>query len=77
MNEGAVQMAPFANMPADVQAEAQRVKDAISAGELFGFTGPINKQDGTVFLKEGEVATRQQLDTMMFYVEGITSKVPG
>jgi len=77
MNEDAVQMAPFANMPADVQAEAQRVKDAISAGELFGFTGPINKQDGTVFLKEGEVATRQQLDTMMFYVEGITSKVPG
>ncbi len=76
MNEGAVQMAPFANMPADVQAEAQRVKDAISAGELFGFTGPINKQDGTVFLKEGEVATRQQLDTMMFYVEGITSRVP-
>ena len=77
MNEGAVQMAPFANMPADVQAEAQRVKDAISAGELFGFTGPINKQDGTVFLKDGEVATRQQLDTMMFYVEGITSQVPG
>lgn len=77
MNEDAVQMAPFANMPADVQAEAQRVKDAISAGELFGFTGPINKQDGTVFLKEGEVATRQQLDTMMFYVEGITSQVPG
>jgi simple sugar transport system substrate-binding protein len=76
MNEDAVQMAPFANMPADVQAEAQRVKDAISAGELFGFTGPINKQDGTVFLKEGEVATRQQLDTMMFYVEGITSQVP-
>ena len=77
MNEGAVQMAPFANMPADVQAEAQRVKDAISAGELFGFTGPINKQDGTPFLAEGEVATRQQLDTMMFYVEGITSQVPG
>ena len=76
MNEDAVQMAPFANMPADVQAEAQRVKDAISAGELFGFTGPINKQDGSVFLKDGEVATRMQLDTMNFYVEGITSQVP-
>ena len=76
MNEDAVQMAPFANMPADVQAEAQRVKDDISAGELFGFTGPINKQDGTVFLKDGEVATRMQLDTMDFYVEGITSQVP-
>jgi len=76
MNTGAVGMAPFANMPADVQAEAQRVKDAISAGELFGFTGPINKQDGTPWLAEGEVATRMQLDTMDFYVEGITAAVP-
>lgn len=76
MNTGAVQMAPFANMPADVEAEAQRVKDAISAGELFGFTGPINKQDGTPWLAEGEVATRMQLDTMDFYVEGITAAVP-
>mgnify|MGYP005723872627 CR=1 FL=1 len=69
-------MAPFANMPPEVEAEDQRVKDAISAGELFGFTGPINKQDGTVFLAEGEVATREQLDSMMFYVEGITAKQP-
>ena len=76
MNTGAVGMAPFANMPAEVEAEAQRVKDAISAGELFGFTGPINKQDGTPWLAEGEVATRMQLDTMDFYVEGITAAVP-
>jgi simple sugar transport system substrate-binding protein len=76
MNEGAVQMAPFANMPPEVEAEAQRVKDAITDGELFGFTGPINKQDGSVFLAEGEVATRMQLDTMMFYVEGIKSPMP-
>tara|TARA_R110001632_G_scaffold192514_1_gene313316 strand:+ start:52 stop:1131 length:1080 start_codon:yes stop_codon:yes gene_type:complete len=76
MNTGAVGMAPFANMPPEVEAEAQRVKDAISAGTLHGFTGPINQQDGTVFLAEGEVATRLQLDTMMFYVEGITAKAP-
>lgn len=76
MDTGAVGMAPFANMPPEVEAEAQRVKDAISAGTLHGFTGPINKQDGTVFLAEGEVATRMQLDTMMFYVEGITAKAP-
>ena len=76
MNTGAVGMAPFTNMPADVVAVAQEVKNAISAGELFGFTGPINKQDGTPWLAEGEVATRQQLDTMNFYVEGITASVP-
>ena len=52
------------------------IEDAISNGELFGFTGPINKQDGSVFLAEGEVATRAQLDTMMFYVEGIKAPMP-
>ena len=76
MDEGAVQMAPFANMPPMIAEEAQRIKDAISSGELHGFTGPINKQDGTPFLAEGEVATRAQLDTMMFYVEGIDAKMP-
>jgi len=76
MNEGAVQMAPFTNMPANVALEAQIVKDAISAGRLHGFTGPINKQDGSVFLKVGEVATRMQLDTMDFYVEGIKATPP-
>ena len=29
MNDDSVQMAPFTNMPADVQAKAQSVKDAI------------------------------------------------
>ena len=77
MNDGSVEMAPFTNMPADVRAKAQEVKDAITAGTYFGFTGPINKQDGTVFLKEGEVATREQLDSMMFYVEGVTARMPG
>lgn len=77
MNDGSVQMAPFTNMPNGVKAIAQKVKDAITAGTYFGFTGPINKQDGTVFLKEGEIATREQLDTMMFYVEGIDSPFPG
>ena len=73
MNDGSVQMAPFTNMPDGVKAIAQEVKDAITAGTYFGFTGPINKQDGTC-LAEGEIATREQLDTMMFYVEGIDSR---
>lgn len=76
MNTGAVQMAPFTNMPENVASVAQKVKDAISAGTLHGFTGPINKQDGSVFLEVGEVATRMQLDTMDFYVEGIKATPP-
>jgi simple sugar transport system substrate-binding protein len=52
------------------------MRDAIAAGTYHPFTGPINKQDGSVFLAEGEVATDEQLVTMNFYVEGITGDIP-
>jgi simple sugar transport system substrate-binding protein len=34
------------------------------------------KQDGSVFLAEGEVATDLQLVTMDFYVQGMTGDIP-
>ena len=77
MNEGAVQMAPFTNMPEEVAAEAQRVKDAISAGEYFAFTGPIYDNTGKLQLADGVVADDVHLNTMMYYVDGIDAKVPG
>lgn len=77
MNEGAVQMAPFTNMPTDVQAKAQEIKDAISAGKYFAFTGPLKDNTGKIQLKAGEIADDVHLNTMMYYVEGINAKVPG
>jgi len=77
MNEGAVQMAPFTNMPTDVQAKAQEIKDAISAGNYFAFTGPLKDNTGKIQLKAGEIADDVHLNTMMYYVEGINAKVPG
>jgi len=76
MNEGAVQMAPFTNMPADVAAKAQEIKDAISNGEYFAFTGPLRDNTGKLQLKAGEIADDLHLNTMMYYVEGIKAKVP-
>jgi len=76
MNEDAVQMAPFTNMPADVAAKAQEIKDAISNGEYFAFTGPIKDNTGKLQLKAGEVATDLHLNQMMYYVEGIDATVP-
>ena len=49
---------------------------AITAGEYHPFTGPINKQDGSVFLAEGEVATDLQLVQMDFYLEGMLGDIP-
>lgn len=76
MNEEAVQMAPFTNMPADVKAKAQAIKDAISNGEYFAFTGPIKDNTGKLQLADGEVASDEHLNTMMYYVEGIDAEIP-
>jgi simple sugar transport system substrate-binding protein len=69
-------MAPFTNMPADVQAKAQEIKDAIEAGKYFAFTGPLKDNTGKLQLADGEVATDLQLNQMMYYVEGINATVP-
>ena len=63
-------------VPADVKAEALAMKDAIANGSYHPFTGPLNKQDGSAWLAEGEVADDGTLAGMNFYVEGITGDIP-
>ena len=76
MNEDVVQMAPWANMPADVITEAEKIKKAITDGKYFAFTGPIKDNTGKLQLKAGEIADDGHLNSMMYYVEGIDAKVP-
>ncbi|HBV55726.1 MAG TPA: BMP family ABC transporter substrate-binding protein, partial [Rhodobacteraceae bacterium] len=40
------------------------------------FTGPLKKQDGSDWLKEGETADDGTLAGMNFYVEGIEGDIP-
>jgi basic membrane protein A and related proteins len=63
-------------VPADVKAEALALRDAIAAGTYHPFTGPINKQDGSVWLTEGQTASDGDILGMAFYVEGITGDIP-
>ena len=63
-------------VPADVKAEALAMVDAISKGEYHPFTGPLNKQDGSAWLAEGEVADDGTLAGMAFFVEGLTGDIP-
>tara|TARA_B100000780_G_scaffold251575_1_gene198286 strand:+ start:533 stop:1573 length:1041 start_codon:yes stop_codon:yes gene_type:complete len=76
MIDGVVQMAPWTNMPDDVADMAQKVHDEIKNGEYFAFTGPITDSNGKLQIPAGEVATDLHLNQMMYYVDGITSKVP-
>ncbi|MBZ0163007.1 MAG: BMP family ABC transporter substrate-binding protein [Notoacmeibacter sp.] len=76
MTEGHVVMAPYTNMPDDVKAMAEKTEAAITDGSLHPFTGPITRQDGTDWLKAGEVSDDGTLLGMNFYVMGVDDKLP-
>lgn len=75
IKDGAVDLAPYTNMPDDVKAMAEATEKKI-AGGWNPFTGPIKKQDGSVWLKDGEVAKDETLLGMNFYVQGVDDKLP-
>ena len=77
IDTGMVELGSFSDkIPADVQASAKEIEEAIKEGKMHSFTGPIKKQDGSVWLKEGEIAEDGTLLGMNFYVEGIDSTIP-
>jgi simple sugar transport system substrate-binding protein len=63
-------------VPGVVKAEAEALRDAIAAGTYSPFTGPLNKQDGTPWLAEGEVAPDGDILGMDFLLEGIEGEIP-
>jgi len=74
---GMVEMGEITDrVPADVKAAALALKDAIADGNYHPFTGPLNKQDGSAWLAEGETADDGTLAGMNFYVEGLTESIP-
>jgi basic membrane protein A len=75
--EGTVTLAPWSKkIPEDVVKLAETARDEIAKGTRHPFTGPINKQDGTPWLKAGEKAPDKDLLGMNFYVEGIEGSLP-
>ncbi|EKE44786.1 bmp family protein [Oceaniovalibus guishaninsula JLT2003] len=73
---GMVEIGEITAVPDDVKAEALEIRDRIAAGEYHPFTGPLNRQDGSEWLKEGETADDATLLGMDFYVEGLTGDIP-
>ncbi|GAB4354775.1 MAG: BMP family ABC transporter substrate-binding protein [Oricola sp.] len=76
MAEGNVVMAPYTNMPDDVKAMAEETQAKITNGELEPFTGPINKQDGSQWLADGQKAEAGELLGLNFYVAGVDDQLP-
>ncbi len=76
MDTGMVAMAPYTNMPDDVAALAKETADAITAGTLHPFKGPIKNQAGEVVVAEGENLSDEDLLKMDWYVMGVEGSVP-
>ncbi|MDR7220637.1 BMP family ABC transporter substrate-binding protein [Aminobacter aminovorans] len=76
MKEGHVVMAGYANMSDETKKLAEETEAKIKSGAFNPFTGPVTKQDGTEWLKAGEVAQDSVLLGLNFYVKGVDDKLP-
>ncbi|MGQ4810137.1 Purine-binding protein [Candidatus Entotheonellaceae bacterium PAL068K] len=76
LSDGAVQMAPYTNMPADVAKMAMKTQAMITSGALHPFTGPLYKQDGSMALAAGKTMDDGTLLGMNWYVKGVDGKLP-
>ena len=65
-----------AEVPADVQALVEEKKQAIIAGTLNPFTGPVKDQSGAVRIEDGVNPTVDQLESTDYLVEGVTGSIP-
>ena len=75
--EGMVEIGEISDaVPADVKEEALALERSMAEGDYHPFTGPIDKQDGSAWLAEGETADDATLLSMDFYVEGLSGQIP-
>lgn len=77
VKEGAVNIDNFGPaVPAAVKKLAEERRDALKAGTLHPFTGPLKDQSGKVVLAAGKTYTDPELKQMNFYVEGVEGAIP-
>ncbi len=62
--------------PENVAARIKATYAKLEKGEFHPFTGPVVSNEGKVMIPEGKVATDEELQQMMYFVEGVASKVP-
>lgn len=64
------------SVPRETQKLLDFLKNMIINGAFNPFAGPIYNQNGTLKIKPGQVATRQQIITMNWFVDVIDSELP-
>ncbi len=77
IKEGAVVLTPLSpSVPADVARQFEEKKQAIAAGTLVPFAGPLRDNTGTVKIIAGKSMTIDELTAFDWYVEGVAGSIP-
>ncbi|MEN0026872.1 MAG: BMP family ABC transporter substrate-binding protein [Candidatus Dactylopiibacterium sp.] len=77
VKEGAVNIEAFGpSTPADVKKLAEERRDALKAGTLHPFTGPLKDNTGKELVAAGKTLGDAELRKMTVYVEGVEGSVP-
>lgn len=74
---GMVQFAPYSErLTAKAKEDVAAAIAAMTNGSMHPFTGPLNRQDGSVWMAAGQRATDDDLKKVNFYVAGIEGALP-
>lgn len=76
LDSGMFRLAPFTNMTPEEASEAERIRDALAAGTLQPFEGPITRQDGTSVIPAGQRLTDDQIRAQNYFYQGIEVQMP-
>jgi basic membrane protein A and related proteins len=72
LKEGMVKMAPYGPaVTEEAKQAAETTREAIIAGTLHPFDGPVTNQAGEVVIAEGEAPADDVLQSMDWYVQGV------
>ena len=73
---GMLQMADYANMPADVAALATQTESEIKAGKIAIIKGPIKDQSGTIKVAANVALDDSAISGMNWLAEGVEGQIP-
>ncbi len=78
VKESAIDLVALApDVPADAQAQLDKVKSGLKDGSFAIWKGPIVDQNGKEMLAKGKTADDAFLKGIHFYVKGVEGQVPG
>lgn len=74
LKQGLIKIGPYNEvLSEEIRKQADAVKDAIAAGTLHPFAGPVKDQQGNVRIPEGEAISDADLLKMDWLAEGVQS----